>query len=177
MERGREQGDWVCIAVVATAHGVRGALRLRTFTETPEDVAAYGPVHDRVGRRLFPLTVIGRAKGGVVVRAEGIEDRDAALALRGTELFVPRAALPALAEDEFYYGDLEGLEAVRPDGSRLGVVRAVENFGAGDLLELIGEDGRSLVLPFDRRTVPEVDLAARRVVVDPPAELLAEPGR
>lgn len=174
MDRGRERGDWVCVAAVATAHGVRGALKLRAFTETPEDVAAYGPLHDRSGRRLFELTVLGRAKGGVIVRASGIEDREAALALRGTELFVPRAALPALAEDEFYYSDLEGLQAVRPDGSPVGVVRAVDNFGAGDVLELIGRDGRPLTLPFDRRTVPEIDLAGGRVVVDPPAELTGE---
>jgi 16S rRNA processing protein RimM len=174
MDRGREREAWVCVAVVATAHGVRGALKLRAYTEAPEDVAAYGPLHDRHGRRLFELSVIGRAKGGVIVRASGIEDREAALALRGTELYVPRAALPALAEDEFYYSDLEGLEAVRPDGSPVGVVRAVDNFGAGDVLELIGPDGRPLILPFDRRTVPEIDLAGRRVVVDPPAELFGE---
>jgi len=176
MAAGRRASEWVCVGVVATAHGVRGALRLRCFTERPEDVAAYGPLHDAAGRRLFQIEVIGTARGGVIVRAEGVRDRDAALALRGTELYVPRSLLPALEPDEFYYSDLEGLDAVRPDGTRLGTVRAVDNFGAGDVLEVVADDGRPLVLPFDRATVPEVDLAARRVVVDPPAELAAGGG-
>lgn len=169
-----EREDRVCVAIVATAHGMRGALKLRTFTERPEDVAAYGPVYDREGRRLFQLRVIGPARGGVLALAEGIADRSAAEALRGVELFVPRAALPELGEDEFYQTDLEGLLALRPDGSRLGVVRALDNFGAGDVIEIEAEDGRSFSLPFDRRTVPEVDLERGRLVVEPPAEVAGE---
>jgi len=170
----REAQDWVCVAVVATAHGIQGALKLRTFTERPEDVASYGPVHDRRGRRLFRLRVIGPARGGVLAEAKGVTDRDAAEALRGVELFVPRAALPDLDEDEFYQTDLEGLIALRADGSRLGIVRALENFGAGDVIEIAADDGRLLSLPFDRRTVPEVDLERGRLVVEPPAELAGE---
>jgi 16S rRNA processing protein RimM len=166
--------DRVCVAVVATAHGIQGALKLRTFTERPENVAAYGPVYDRDGRRLFQLRVIGATRGGVLALAEGIADRHAAEALRGVELFVPRAALPELGEDEFYQTDLEGLLALRTDGSRLGVVRALDNFGAGDVIEIEAEDGRRFSLPFDRRTVPEVDLEGGRLVVEPPAELAGE---
>lgn len=166
--------EWVCVATIATAHGVRGALKLRAFTERPEDVAAYGPVYDRHGRRLFDLEILGPTGGGVIARVAGIEDRDAALALRGTELFVPRAALPEPEPDAFYVTDLEGLAVELSGGGRLGAVRAVENHGAGDVLEIRADDGRSLSLPFDRRTVPEVDLAQGRVVVDPPAELIAE---
>jgi 16S rRNA processing protein RimM len=169
-----ERGDWVCVAVVATAHGIGGALKLRTFTERSEDVAAYGPVYDREGERLFRLRVIGAARGGVLAEAEGVSDRNAAEALRGVELFVPRAALPELDEDEFYQTDLEGLLALRADGSRLGIVRALGNFGAGDVIEIEADDGRRLSLPFDRRTVPEVDLERGRLVVEPPAELAAE---
>ena len=110
----------------------------------------------------------------MVARATWIEDRDAALSLRGTELYVPRAALPTLDPDEFYYSDLEGLEVRRPDGSRIGVVRTVGNYGAGDLLEVAADDGSTLAVRFDRQSVPEVDLAAGRVVVDPPRELVAE---
>jgi 16S rRNA processing protein RimM len=162
------------VAAVAAAHGLRGVLKLRCFTERLEDVAAYGPVFDRHARRLFELEVIGPVPGGVLARADGIEDRNAADALRGTELFVPRSALPELGPDEFYYSDLEGMEALRADGSRFGVVHGVDNFGAGDLIELVADDGRRLSLPFTRRTVPSLDLARRSLVVEPPDELTAE---
>jgi 16S rRNA processing protein RimM len=170
------RSEWVCVAKVATAHGVRGALKLRCFTEVDADAATYGPFHDREGQRLFSVQVIGQTAGGLIVRAKGISDRDQALALRGTELFVPRARLPEPDEGEFYYTDLEGLEVRRSDGSRLGVVRAVDNYGAGDVLEIRTEGGRPVTLPFDRETVPTVDLAAGHLVVEPPAELLPGAG-
>ena len=173
VERARDR-DWVCVAVVATAHGLRGMLKLRCFTERPEDVAAYGPVFDRNGRRLFELEVIGPAPAGVLARAHGIEDRDAAEALRGAELFVPRAALPELASDEFYHSDLEGMEALRPDGSRFGVVQGVANFGAGDLIEVVADSGRQISLPFTREIVPSIDLERGWLVVEPPEELVTE---
>jgi 16S rRNA processing protein RimM len=167
---------WVCVARIVAPHGLYGALKLRCFTEQAADVAAYGPVYDQDGGRRFELTVLGPARGGVVLaRAEGIDDRTAAEALRGTELSVPRASLPDLEPDEFYHADLEGLVALRADGVRLGTVRNLENFGAGDLIEIAADDGRVLSLPFDRQTVPVVDLAAGRLVVEPPAELLAPP--
>jgi 16S rRNA processing protein RimM len=172
VERARDR-DWVCVAVVATAHGLRGLLKLRCFTERAEDVAAYGPLFDQNGRRLA-LEVIGPAPGGVLARAQGIDDRNAAEALRGTELFVPRSALPELAPDEFYYSDLEGMEALRPDGSRFGVVHGVANFGAGDLIEVVADDGRRVSLPFTRKIVPRIDLERRRLVVEAPDELVAE---
>jgi 16S rRNA processing protein RimM len=165
--------DWVCVAAVASAHGLRGLLKLRCFTERPEDVAAYGPVFDQKGRR-FELEVIGATPGGVVARAQGIEDRNAAEALRDTQLFVARSALPELAPDEFYYSDLEGMEALRPDGSRFGTVHGVANFGAGDLIEVLADDGRRLSLPFTRAIVPSIDVERRRLVVEPPEELMAE---
>jgi 16S rRNA processing protein RimM len=176
---GREHTEtaWICVAAVATAHGVHGALRLRCFTEQPDDVAAYGPLFDRRGQRLFEITIIGHAKGGVIVRASGIDDREAAEALRGAELFVPRSALPDPADDEFYYQDLEGLVALNTEANRIGVVKQVVNHGAGDLIEIAGDDGGSLIFPFDKRTVPTVDLAGRTLTVAPPNEIVAEPER
>jgi len=173
MAERRGDRDLVCVAVVAGAHGLRGALRLRCFTERPEDVAAYGPVFAGSGERLFELEVIGATRGGVLAQADGIGDRDTAEALRGTELFVPRSALPELPPDEFYYSDLEGMEALRPDGSRFGVVHGVENFGAGDLIEVRADDGQRVSVPFTRQTVPTIDLERRRLVVQPPEELEA----
>ena len=173
VERRRDR-DWVCVAVVAGAHGLHGTLKLRCFTEYAKDVAAYGPVFDNRGVRLFELQVIGDVRGGVLARAEGIEGRDAAEALRGKELFVPRSALPDLAPDEFYYSDLEGMEALSADGAHFGVVHSVDNFGAGDLIEVQVDDGQRISLPFTRDTVPTIDLERRRLVVAPSEELEGE---
>ena len=167
----RRASKWVCVAKVVAAHGVRGALKLRCFTERPEDVTAYGPLHDQ-RERPVDLKVIGQTRGGVLATIRGIEDRAAAEALRGAELFVPREALPEPGPDEFYHSDLEGLRVERADGTRLGTVRSLENFGAGDLIEVADDAGRVLTLPFDRQTVPVIDLEGRRLVVDPPPELI-----
>ena len=165
---------WVCVAKVVAAHGLQGALKLRCFTERAEDVGAYGPLHDQNGSRQLALRVIGRTPGGVLAKASGIDDRSAAETLRGTLLYVPRAALPEPAADEFYHADLEGLAVELGDGSRLGTVRGVGNFGAGDVIEIAADGGGVLSLPFDRATVPVVDLARGRLVVVPPPELSME---
>ena len=153
----------VCVAQIGAPHGVRGAFRLRCFTEVPENVAAYGPVHDEAGRPLFALRILAEAKGGLIAAAPGIADRDAAEALRGLRLFVPRDRLPATEEDEFYHEDLIGLTARAPDGTSLGRVIAVHNHGAGDILEVELEPGRTELVPFTRAAVPAVDLAAGTV--------------
>ena len=168
------QEKWVCVAAVATAHGIRGAFRLKSFTERPEDVAAYGPVFDRNGQRLFALDIIGPAKGGVIVKAEGIGDRNAAEALRGTEFFVPRSALPAPDDDEFYYSDLEGLDVFHVDGVRIGVVERVVNHGAGDLIEISDDRGKLHLIPFDKASVPVIDIENRRIEVAPRPEFVAK---
>ena len=167
----RQASKWVCVARVGAAHGLHGALKLRCFTERPEDITAYGPLYDR-RERPVELKIVGRTRGGVLAALDGIADRNAAEALRGAELFVPRRALPEPGPDEFYHGDLEGLRVERADGTPLGTVRALENFGAGDLIEIADDAGRVLTLPFDRATVPLVDLEAGRVVVEPPPELI-----
>ena len=153
----------VCVAQIGAPHGVRGAFRLRCFTEMPESVAAYGPVHDEAGRPLFALRILAEAKGGLIAATPGIADRDAAEALRGLRLFVPRDRLPATEEDEFYHEDLVGLTARAPDGTSLGRVIAVHNHGAGDILEVELEPGRTELVPFTRAAVPAVDLAAGTV--------------
>lgn len=164
--------DKVCLAAVAGAHGVRGLVRLKTFTERPEDVAAYGALSDEAGTRSFRLTLKGWAKDLPVVAIAGVNDRNAAQALRGTRLYVARAALPPPDEEEAYYhADLLGLAVEDMDGRPLGRVRAIYDFGAGDLLEVAGPDGRVRVLPFTKAVVPVVDLDGGRLVADPPAEV------
>ena len=171
-----ERETWVCVAAVATAHGVRGALKLRCFTENPEDVAAYGPVYDEQGHRLFTLSVIASAKGGVIVKAEGVDDRESAEALRGQELFVPRSKLPELEDDdEFYYSDLEGLVAARKGGERFGLVKRVTNHGAGDLLDIAGDDGEHYLIPFDHLSVPVIDLEAGFLEIADRLEITVNP--
>jgi 16S rRNA processing protein RimM len=160
----------VMVGVIVGAHGVRGQVRVKPFTAEPEAVAAYGAVEDESGAHRFELGLVGRGKGVVIARLPGIADRDAAEALKGTRLYVPRAALPAPAEEEFYHADLLGLEAVTRDGASLGRVAAIHDFGAGDTIEVTRPDGGTLFVPFTKGAVPEVDLAAGRLVVEPPQE-------
>lgn len=168
--------DDICVGVIAGAHGVRGAVRIKAFTAEPRNVAAYGPVSDESGARRFRLELqpgTGSAKAGqVIARIDGICDRDAAEALKGTRLHVPRSALPPPEADEFYHADLIGLVVESLDGEQLGRIRAIDDFGAGDMLTVQGDDGREIVLPFTRTVVPQIDVAGGRIVADPPAGLL-----
>jgi 16S rRNA processing protein RimM len=164
----------VCLGTIVGIHGVRGTVRIKSFTADPAGIAAYGAVSDESGARRFEVTVLGQARGAVLARLSGVADRDAAEALRGVRLYVARAALPKTNEDEFYHADLIGLPVETAEGARLGSVRAVHNFGAGDILELRDDAGRELLLPFSDAVVPSVDLAARRIVAAPPASLLEE---
>ncbi len=159
MADGTDSETMVCVAQIGAAHGVRGAFRVRCFTELPESVAAYGPLCAADGRVLFELEIVGSTKGGVIARAPGIADRDAAEALRGTRLYVPRSRLPEPDEEEFYHEDLVGLVARDRTGSELGRVAAVHNYGAGDILEIATTAGASELVPFTRAAVPVIDLA------------------
>ena len=164
--------DRVCVAAVAGAHGVRGDVRLKSFTADPAAVGAYSPVTDEAGRS-YELTLGAPIKGGFAARLSGVTTREAADALRGARLYVPRDRLPALPDDEFYHADLIGLEVVDTGGAALGTVRAILDHGAGDLLEVARPGGsRTILLPFTRATVPTVDLAAGRIVADPPDGLV-----
>jgi 16S rRNA processing protein RimM len=159
----------LCVGVIVGAHGVKGSLRVKSFTARPADVAAYGPVEDEAGERRFHLRRVGETKGVVTVRIDGIDDRTAAESLKGVKLFVPRAALPAPADEEFYYADLVGLTAVRADGIELGKVQGVFDFGGGDVIEVVGPAG-AVMYPFSRTVVVMVDVGQGRLVVDPPEE-------
>ena len=161
----------ICLGVITGAHGVRGLLRIKSFTAAPADIAAYGPLEDEAGTRRFEVTVKGETKGLVLAALAGVEDRDAAEALKGTRLYIERAALPPLEdEEEYYHADLIGLMAETRDGQGLGRVVAVHNFGAGDLLEIAPDEGPTLMLPFTKAAVPRVDLTAGRLVAEPPED-------
>ena len=165
----------ICLGVVVGAHGVRGLVRVKPYTAEPEAVAAYGPVETKDGKRRFAIAVTGHAKGTVICRLEGVPDRDGAEALRGTELYVDRERLPQSDDEGWYHADLVGLQAVGTDGRAYGRVVGVENFGAGDLLEIERpEGGATGLLPFTGDNVPSVEIEAGRVVIDPPGGLFDE---
>jgi 16S rRNA processing protein RimM len=169
------QANRVCVGIITGAHGVRGAVRVKSFTADPEGVARYGPLEDEKGERHLSLRLVGSAKGVVIARLSGIADRDHAEALRGLRLYLPRTALPPTADEEYYHADLIGLEAALADGTALGHVRAIHDFGAGDTLEIERPDGPPAMVPFTRAIVPIVDLAAGRLVLDPPPGLIDAP--
>jgi 16S rRNA processing protein RimM len=157
----------VCVGVVVGAHGLRGLVRIRPFTDVPEDVGVYGPVETEDGSRSFVLDVRNRAgKGQILVQVEGIDDRTKAEGLKGLKFFVPRDRLPEAEDDEFYNADLLGLAIVGQDGEIVGTVRAVQNFGAGDILEIDEVGGGVSTIPFTLSAVPEVHIAEGRTVVD-----------
>lgn len=162
----------ICMGVIVGVHGVRGVVRLKSFAEDEEDILSYGPLEDEAGKP-FSLKKQGRAKGVLLARIDGVADRDAAEALKGTMLYVPRDALPAAAGNEFYHADLIGLRVERLDGSELGSVLAVHDFGAGDLIDVrLAGSAQTVMLPFNEATVPVVDLEGGRLVVDPMPGLL-----
>ncbi|HJP23532.1 MAG TPA: ribosome maturation factor RimM [Alphaproteobacteria bacterium] len=163
--------DRVCLGAISGARGVRGEVKVKTFTAQPADVAAYGPLTDELGERTFALTVTRPIKGGVAATIEGIGDREEAEKLKGTRLYVARQALPEPDNDEFYYADLIGLRVELENGGAFGTVKSLENHGAGDLL-LVDRGGATAILPFTAEMVPTVDLEGSRLVVRPPADML-----
>ncbi len=160
-------GNKVRVARIGAAHGVRGEMKLWSFTQDPAAVADYGPLETEDGKRHFEIETMRAAKDHFVVRLVGVADRDAAEKLVNTDLFVPRERLPAIDQDDTYYhADLIGLAAVTPDGVALGSVTALYNFGAGDLIEIATtQGGDPLLLPFTDAVVPEVDIATKKIVV------------
>jgi 16S rRNA processing protein RimM len=171
---GERRARRVCLGVITGPHGVRGAVRIKSFTEAPEDVAGYGPLADEAGARRFELRLIGTGKGVVIASLSGVEDRNQAEALRGLRLYLPRAALPQTAAEEYYHADLIGLEVVLGDGTPVGRVHAVHDFGAGDTLEVARLGAPSVMVQFTRAVVPSIELSAGRLVLDPPPGLLDE---
>jgi 16S rRNA processing protein RimM len=165
----------VCVAQIGAAHGVRGELRLKPFTEDPLGVTRYGPLETEDGKRRFEIETARPAKDMLVVRLTGVADREAAERLTNLRLYVARERLPKPADDEFYYADLIGLAVVTADGVAIGTVKAMHNFGAGDLLEIEPvSGGNTLLLPFTEAIVPVIDIAGGRVVVAPPDEVVVE---
>jgi 16S rRNA processing protein RimM len=159
----------ICVAQIGPAHGTRGEVRLKSFTADPMAVMDYGALEAEDGTATFEIESLRPAKNHWVAQLRGVHDRNAAERLANTKLFVPRDRLPTVETDEFYHADLIGLAAVTTDGRTVGSVVAIHDFGAGDILELRQEGKReTLMLPFTSATVPVVDIAGGRIVIDPP---------
>jgi len=164
----------ICVARIGAPHGVRGAVKLWTFTEDPLAVKRYGPLLTKDGARQFEVTHAREAKGHLVATFKGIATREAAEKLNGIELYIARDKLPAPGEGEYYHADLIGLAAVTQANEPLGRVVAIHNFGAGDIIEIAPPHGATMLLPFTNAVVPTVDLAGGRVVIDLPGEIEGE---
>ena len=161
----------ICVGTFLGPHGLDGIVKIRSYTGHPEDIASYGPVSDESGGRQFDVCILRSTTKGLVAELSGIEDRSAAEAIKGLKLYVTRSALPELVEGEFYFSDLIGLDAVTMDGLLVGKVKAMDNYGAGDLMEVELQNGEALILPFSHDVVPVVDIPGARVVVDPPHDI------
>lgn len=163
-----EQTRRVLLGEISGVHGIRGDILVRTYTATPEAIANYGPLTNATGAKAYSLTIVRVTDKGVVARIAGISDRTTAEALRGTKLFVARERLPEAPASEFYHADLIGLKALTEDGTQLGEIVSVQNFGAGDLLELKPLTGTSEFIPFEDQWVPHVDLATGTLIIKRP---------
>ncbi len=161
--------DLVCLGALAGAFGVKGEVRLKSFCADPAAIADYAPLVTEDGRS-FGVTLLRPLTGAFSARLTGVTTREQAEALKGTRLYAPRDRLPDLGDDEYYHADLIGLTVLDTGGAILGRVKAVLDHGAGDILEIARPGQSDLLLPFTRAAVPTVDLAARRIIADPPAD-------
>lgn len=161
----------ICVAQIGGAHGLRGEVKLKSFTADPMAVSDYGPLTTEDGSASFEIEALRPGKGHLIAQFRGVGDRNTAERLTNLRLFVPRERLPPLAADEFYHADLIGLSAVTVDGADIGTVVAIHDFGAGDILELKPQGGgTTIMVPFTAAFVPSIDLASGRIVVAPPED-------
>jgi 16S rRNA processing protein RimM len=167
-----KSGQRVLLGHIVGAHGIRGAVLVRSYTAEPEAIADYGPLEDAEGSKRYELAVDGVTAKGVICRVGGVSDRTQAEKLKGVALHVARDRLPPANDGEYYHADLIGLAAVTDAGLALGTVIAVQNYGAGDILEVRAEGGsRTALYPMTEAVVRRVDLAGRHIVLAPPDEV------
>jgi len=170
--------DKVCVGAISGSYGVRGEVRVKSFCAVPEDIETYSPLTDEGGTREFTLALLHPVKNGFSARITQVATKEDADALKGVQLFARRDQLPSLPDDEYYHSDLMGLDVYDTGGTLLGRVKTVQNHGADDLLELqLAGSSATTFLPFTKSGVPTVDLAARRIVADPPDGILPEPSK
>jgi 16S rRNA processing protein RimM len=164
-----QRGDRICVAQIGAAHGIRGEVRLWSYTEDPAAIATYGALESEDGRLQFEIEDLRPAKGFFVARLAGVTDRNAAERLTNIKLYIPRDRLPLIEDDDtFYHADLVGLAAVGPEGDTLGVVTAIHRYATTDVIEITPRSGGdALLVPFTHESVPTIDIAGGRIVVVP----------
>ncbi|MCF6305218.1 MAG: ribosome maturation factor RimM [Rhodobacteraceae bacterium] len=161
--------DLICVGAVSGAFGVRGEVRIKSFCADPAAIGGYSPLFTQNGKISYDIELTRTVKGGFAAKLGGLSNKEDADAMRGTRLYVPRDRLPSLPDDEYYHSDLIGLEVVDTGGASCGKVTAVHDHGAGDILEISAANLKEpALLPFTLESVPTVDLAAKRIVIDPP---------
>ena len=164
--------ELICVGAIAGAFGVKGEIRLKSFTSIPEAIADYAPLLTEEGEKKFDVVITGEIKNGLSARMSGVVSKEEADKLKGTRLFVPRERLPELLEDEYYHTDLIGLIVQNLEGSNIGRITSVLNHGASDLLEIEDKrENKSILVPFTRTIVPKVDIKNSIVIIDPPKGL------
>ncbi len=157
--------DRICLGTIVGVHGIKGEVKVKSFTEFPEDVAAYGELEDKSGQKKFKLKIVGVSKELLRVKVNDISDRTVAESLIGTELYADRSVLPELEEEEFYHSDLIGLP-VKYEDEEVGRLAAIHNFGAGDILEIkLNADKKSFLLPFTKKYVPTINIKNGYIIV------------
>ena len=164
----------ICVGVVVGSHGLKGYVKIKSFMVLPEDIAAYGPLTDKNSKRSFNLDLISNNKKGLVAKLSGVTDRNASEAMRGVELYLSRDLLPKLEDDEFYYADLVGLKVENTNGDTIGIVSMVDNYGAGEIIEVDLQDGGTEMYKISPEVVPEIDMENGRIVVDPPIDVFGQ---
>ncbi|MCY3878204.1 MAG: ribosome maturation factor RimM [Rhodobacteraceae bacterium] len=158
-------GSLICVGTILGAFGVSGQVRLRSHCEIPEAIADYGTLSTQDNARHFDIRIFGNRKNFLIAEVKNLQSREEAEQLKGTRLFADRARFPETGEDEFYHADIIGLSVYDQFGSHRGEIRSVENYGAGDLLEIESANGTELI-PFTREAVPDIDIGQGRAVVE-----------
>ncbi|MEM8575468.1 MAG: ribosome maturation factor RimM [Pseudomonadota bacterium] len=162
------------VGEIGAAQGLKGEVRLRSYTQEPTDIAAYGPLRNEAGTKTIEIDRVRVTPKALIARIKGVATREAAEALNRTKLYISREALPQPTDDEWYVADMIGLKAVSPDGAPLGTVAAVHNFGASDIIEIAPDEGPSYLVAFTDDTVPEVTISKGQLVLIPPEEIDAK---
>ena len=162
----------ICVGVIVGSHGLRGLVKIKSFMVVSEDIVVHGPLTDKNGKRSFVLELVSSSKKGLVAKLEGVTTRDASEALKGLELYLSRDLLPNLKEDEFYYSDLIGLVVENTNGEIVGTVSMVDNYGAGEIIEVDLREGGTAMYRMSLGVIPEIDLKNGRIVVNSPTEVL-----
>lgn len=164
----------ICVGVITSVNGVKGHVKIRSFTEKPGDVANFNEIYDEHGQKAYKISVITTKKDYIIAGIEGINNRNQAETLRNTKLFIKRSELPQPSSEEYYHADLVGIEARSEEGVQLGIVKNVLNFGAGDILEVYDiSTEKTIYYPFTKQFIPEVNLKEKFLILKPLEEVIA----